>query len=107
MESRLLGISDFVTAEPRYHSACRLSFENPLPLKSPRGHPILTDKIAAFESMCSMLEDEMKLFMLSELQTMIEYQYEYVYSLLMTKKNLQEKYKDKISFVTRSDKKRH
>ena len=34
IERRLLGISDFVTAEARYHPACRSSFENPLPKKS-------------------------------------------------------------------------
>ena len=31
IERRLLGISDFVAAEARYHSACRSSFENPFP----------------------------------------------------------------------------
>ena len=34
----------------------------------------------------------------------MEEQHENVYLLLMTKKNLQEKYKDEISFVTRSGK---
>ena len=46
----------------------------------------------------------MELFTLSEFQTMMEEQHENVYLLLMTKKNLQEKYKDEISFVTRSGK---
>ena len=46
----------------------------------------------------------MELFTLSEFQTMMEGQHENVYLLLMTKKNLQEKYKDEISFVTRSGK---
>ena len=69
---RLLGISDFVAAEARYHSACRSSFENPLPKKSSKGRPISTDKIAAFESMCSILEDEMELLMVSEFQAKME-----------------------------------
>ena len=68
----LLGISDFVAAEARYHSACRSSFENPLLKKSSKGRPISTDKIAAFESMCSILEDEMELLTLSEFQEKIE-----------------------------------
>ena len=46
----------------------------------------------------------MELFTLSEFQTIMEEQHENVYLLLMTKKNLQEKYKDEISFVTRSGK---
>ena len=33
IERQLLGISDFVAAEARYHSACRSSFENPLSKK--------------------------------------------------------------------------
>ena len=32
IESWLLRISDFAAAEARYHSACRSSFENPLPI---------------------------------------------------------------------------
>ena len=31
IERRLLGITDFVAAKARCHSACRSSFENPLP----------------------------------------------------------------------------
>ena len=54
--------------------------------------------------MYSMLNNEMELFTLSELQTMMEGQHENVYSLLMTKKNLQEKYTDEIIFVIRSGK---
>ena len=101
---RLLGISDFVAAEARYHSACRSSFENPLPKKSSKGRPISTDKIAAFESMCSILEDEMELFTLSEFQAKMEEQHENVYSPLMTKKKLQEKYREEINFVSRNGK---
>ena len=67
IERRLLGISDFVA-----HSACRPSFENPLPKKSSKGRPLTTDKIAALESMCSILEDEMELFTLSEFQAKVE-----------------------------------
>ena len=33
IERRLLGISDFVAAKAKYHSACRSSFENPFPKK--------------------------------------------------------------------------
>ena len=98
----LLGISDFVAAEARYHSACRSSFENPLPKKSSKGRPISTDKIAAFESMCSILEDEMELFTLSEFQVKMEEHHENVYSPLMMKKKLQEKYREEISFVSRN-----
>ena len=98
IERRLLGISDFVAAEARYHSACRSSFENPLPKKSSKGRPISTDKIAAFESMCSILEDEMELFTLREFQAKMEDQHENVYSPLMTKKKLQEKYRELILF---------
>ena len=104
IERRLLGISDFVAAEARYHSACRSSFENPLPKKSSKGRPISTDKIAAFESMCSILEDEMELFTLSEFQAKMEEQHENVYSPLMTKKKLQEKYREEINFVSRNGK---
>ena len=65
-ERWLFGISDFVAGEARYHSACRSSFENPRPKKSSKDCPISIDKIAVFESMCSILEDEMELFTLSE-----------------------------------------
>ena len=64
IESQLLGISEIIAA--RYHSKCGSSFENPLPLKSSRVRPKLTDNLVEFESICSILEDEMKLFTLSE-----------------------------------------
>ena len=86
-ERRLLGISDIVTPEARYHSACRSSFENPLSKKSSRGRPISTDKIAAFESMSGILEYQIEHFTLSEFHAMIEEQHENVYSTLMTKRN--------------------
>ena len=53
--------------------------------------------------MCSILEDEIELT-LSEFQAMMEEQHENVYLSLMTKKKLQQKYKDEISFGTRSGK---
>ena len=102
IESQLLGISKIIAA--RYHSKCGSSFENPLPLKSSRVRPKSTDKLVEFESICSILEDEMELFTLSDFQAMMEEQHENVYLLLMTKKKLQEKYKDEISFVTGSGK---
>ena len=102
IESQLLGISKIIAA--RYHSKCGSSFENPFPLKSSRVRPKSTDKLVEFESICSILEDEMELFTLSEFQAMMEEQHENVYLLLMTKKKLQEKYKDEISFVTGSGK---
>ena len=37
--------------------------------------PISTDKIAAFESMCSILEDEMELFTLCEFHEVKEEQH--------------------------------
>ena len=46
----------------------------------------------------------MELFTLSEFQAMMEEQHENFPLSLMTKKKLQEKYKDKISFVTSSGK---
>ena len=46
----------------------------------------------------------MELFTLCEFQAMMEEQHENVYSPLMTKTKLQGKYKDEISFVTRSGK---
>ena len=104
IERQLLGISDFVAAETRYHSACRSSFENPLLKKSSKGCPILTDKIAPFESMCSSLEDEMELFTLSEFQAKMEEQHEKACSTLMTIKKLQEKYKEEINFASRNGK---
>ena len=54
--------------------------------------------------MCSILEDEVELFTISEFQTMMKKQQEKVYSSLMTKKKLQEKHKDEISFVTKNGK---
>ena len=68
-------MSDFVTTEARYYSACRLSFENSLLKKSLRGRPISTDKIAAFESMCSILEDEIELFTLCVFHEVMEEQH--------------------------------
>ena len=91
IERRLLGISDFVVVEAKYHSACRSSFENALSKKSSKGRPISADKIAAFESTCSILEDEMELFTLNEFQAKMEEQHENLYSPLMTKKKLQGK----------------
>ena len=104
IERRLLGISGFVATEARYNSACRSSFENPLPRKSSKGFPILADKIAAFQSICSIVEDEMVLFTLSEFQAKTEEQQEKVYSPLMTKKKLQEKYREEINSVSRNGK---
>ena len=46
----------------------------------------------------------MELFTLREFQAMMEEQHENFPLSLMTKKKLQEKYKDKISFVTSSGK---
>ena len=74
------------------------------PKKSSKGRPISTYKIAAFESICSILEDEMELFTLSEFQAKMEEQHENVYSPLMTKKKLQEKYREEINFVSRNGK---
>ena len=54
--------------------------------------------------MCSILEDEMEPFTLSESQAKMEEQHENVYSPLMTKKKLQEKYKDQINFVSETEK---
>ena len=95
---------DFVAVEARYYSACRSSFENTRPKKSSKGRSISTDKIAAFESMCSILEDEMELFTLSEFQAKMEEQHKNVYSPLMTKKKLHEKYREEINFVSRNGK---
>ena len=64
----------------------------------------MTDTIAAFESMCSILEDEMERFTLREFQTKMEEQHENVYSPLMMKKKLQEKYREEINFVSRNGK---
>ena len=54
--------------------------------------------------MCSILEDEMELPLSDFLEVMMEQQHENVYFSLMTKKRLQEKYKDKISFDATSGK---
>ena len=53
--------------------------------------------------MCSILKDEIELT-LSEFQAMMEEQHENIYLSLMTKKKSQQKYKDEISFGTRSGK---
>ena len=45
--------------------------------------------------MCGILEDEMEFFTLTEFQAKMEEQHENVYSPLMTKKKLQEKYTEK------------
>ena len=104
IERRLLGISNFVATEAWYHSACRSSFESPLPKKSLKSCPISTDKIAAFESICIILEDEIELFTLSEFQAKMEEQQENVYSPLMMKKEWQEKYWEEINFLSRNGK---
>ena len=54
--------------------------------------------------MCNILENEMELFALSEFQAKMEKQHENVYSPLMTRKKLQEKYKEEINFVSRNGK---
>ena len=51
-------------------------------------------------NLCSELE----LFTLSKFQAKMEEQHENVYSPLMTKKKLQEKYRDEINFVSRNGK---
>ena len=50
--------------------------------------------------MCSILEDEMEPFTLSEFQVKMEEHHENVYSPLMMKKKLQEKYRAEINFVS-------
>ena len=54
--------------------------------------------------MCSILEDEMELFTLSEFQAKIAEQHENGYSPLVTKKKLQEKCREEINFVFRNGK---
>ena len=68
--SRLLNVSDLVTAEARYHIPCRTNFENPVPKFEKKGRPISTQKLILFEKVCESLDD-IELYTVAEFHDLI------------------------------------
>ena len=101
IERRLMSVNDFVAAEARYHKKCRSNFENPVPAYSSKGRPPCDKKLAAFEEVCTIFENEMDLWTLTEFHSKMSEKFDEVYSVKMTKTKLLDKYKDKLRLVNR------
>ena len=104
VETRLLGVSDLVAAEAKYHVSCRIKFENPLPEYATPGRPISSTKTILFENACKILEDDMELYTVTEFHELMSKLGDDVYSVKITQMKLKEKYKESMRLVTREGK---
>ena len=68
---RAMDCNDFVAAEVRYHYRCNEMFclgSSRVVPESPKGRPIVTESIAAFNTLCDWIESETELYSVSELR---------------------------------------
>lgn len=105
VEARLLGVSDLVAAEGRYHPGCRTNFEtvNTFENCTP-GRPVSASKLSNFEKACKVFENDVELYTVAEFHKMMSDFGDEIYTVKATQLKLKEKYKDSIKFVKRTGK---